>query len=314
MSEHPRKGAHRLFVNLSKHFSVSPSQSSLLTKGLTFIPSVQKIKDSKHQLRLDLQKYQRRIKLEVFFEGKKVKKQKLPFTHNSDWTPSLSSLPKQVAQLIKADEDAFKNLNWSLKPRPNLQREELRALNTLKNLKEIVIKPADKGNAIVIMDREQYVWEGERQLNISDHYKPLEKPIYPETMKQVRKILEQMYNVGIINSKQREYLGGNGTPRMRRFYLLPKIHKESEKWSIPHKVPPGRPIVSDCNSETYQTAEYIEYFLNPISQKHPSYLKDTYDFIYNPKSEKVGTVWKTQIKKKVVISKFTLTCISLQTI
>ncbi len=35
--------------------------------------------------------------------------------------------------------------------------------------------------------------------------------------------------------------------------------------------------------------------------------------IYNPKSEKVGTVWKTQIKK-VVISKFTLTCISLQTI
>ncbi len=36
--------------------------------------------------------------------------------------------------------------------------------------------------------------------------------------------------------------------------------------------------------------------------------------IYNPKSEKVGTVWKTQIKKKVVISKFTLTCISLQTI
>ncbi len=39
-----------------------------------------------------------------------------------------------------------------------------------------------------------------------------------------------------------------------------------------------------------------------------------YIYIYNPKSEKVGTVWKTQIKKKVVISKFTLTCISLQTI
>ncbi len=92
---------------------------------------------------------------------KKIKKQKLPFTHNSDWTPALSSLPKQVGQMIKADEEAFKNLNWGLKPRPNLQREEL-------------IKPADKGNAIVIMDREQYVWEGERQLNISDHYKPLE--------------------------------------------------------------------------------------------------------------------------------------------
>ncbi len=39
-----------------------------------------------------------------------------------------------------------------------------------------------------------------------------------------------------------------------------------------------------------------------------------YSHMYNPKSEKVGTVWKTQIKKEVVISKFTLTCISLQTI
>ncbi len=35
---------------------------------------------------------------------------------------------------------------------------------------------------------------------------------------------------------------------------------------------------------------------------------------YNPKSEKVGTVWKTQIKKESRKSKFTLTCISLQTI
>lgn len=36
-------------------------------------------------------------------------------------------------------------------------------------------------------------------------------------------------------------------------------------------------IVSDYNSETYLTAEYIEYFLNLISRHHPSYLKDIYD-------------------------------------
>ncbi|MGL4283863.1 MAG: reverse transcriptase domain-containing protein, partial [Eubacterium aggregans] len=44
-------------------------------------------------------------------------------------------------------------------------------------------------------------------------------------------------------------------------------------------MPPGRPIVSDCGSETYATAEYVEHFLNPISTRHPSYIKDTYDFI-----------------------------------
>lgn len=27
-------------------------------------------------------------------------------------------------------------------------------------------------------------------------------------------------------------------------------------------------------------AEYIDYFLNPLSGKHPSYIEDTYDFIH----------------------------------
>lgn len=67
--------------------------------------------------------------------------------------------------------------------------------------------------------------------------------------------------------------------------MLPKIHKEPEKWSKPYETPPGRPIVSDCNSETYYTAEYLDFYLNPLSIKHPSYLKDTYDFV-----EKIKTL------------------------
>ncbi|KAG7490778.1 hypothetical protein JOB18_042220 [Solea senegalensis] len=61
--------------------------------------------------------------------------------------------------------------------------------------------------------------------------------------------------------------------------MLPKIHKDPVKWSKPHVIPPGRPIVSDCSSETYRTAEYLDFFLNPLSTTHPRYIKDTYDFI-----------------------------------
>ncbi|KAG7489839.1 hypothetical protein JOB18_021555 [Solea senegalensis] len=61
--------------------------------------------------------------------------------------------------------------------------------------------------------------------------------------------------------------------------MLPKIHKDPVKWSKPHVIPPGRPIVSDCSSETYRTAEYLDFFLNPLSTTHPSYIKDTDDFI-----------------------------------
>lgn len=70
-----------------------------------------------------------------------------------------------------------------------------------------------------------------------------------------------------------------GHPNPRRFYLVPKIHKDPEQWSRPFEIPPGRPIVSDCNSESYCIAEYIDYFLNPLSNKHFSYIKDTCDFI-----------------------------------
>lgn len=48
---------------------------------------------------------------------------------------------------------------------------------------------------------------------------------------------------------------------------------------IPNKIPSGRPIISDCGSESYGSAELIDYFLNPLSNKHPSYVRDTNDFV-----------------------------------
>lgn len=148
-------------------------------------------------------------------------------------------------------------------------------------------KKEKRRKSVVILDREQYVWEGESQLCVSEHYKRLKEPIYLHTMDEVKKILDQMVDKEFISGAQRDYLMGSGMPRPRRFYLLPKIHKQPETWSKPFEIPPGRPIVSDCNSKTYHTAELIEFYLNPISQKHPSYLRDSYDFIEKIKSIKL---------------------------
>ena len=62
-------------------------------------------------------------------------------------------------------------------------------------------------------------------------------------------------------------------------YLLPKIHKDRKVWPGEGKVPPGRPIIADCGSESYASAEYIDHFLAPLAKQHKSYLKDTNDFI-----------------------------------
>ena len=39
---------------------------------------------------------------------------------------------------------------------------------------DIIIKPADKGEAIVIQNKEDYITEGERQLEQQQHYKKLD--------------------------------------------------------------------------------------------------------------------------------------------
>lgn len=71
----------------------------------------------------------------------------------------------------------------------NVNMDEINALKELKGAKNIVIKPADKGSAVVVMDREQYILEAQRQLNDSTYYKKFEKPIYIDTIPLVQNIL-----------------------------------------------------------------------------------------------------------------------------
>ena len=66
------------------------------------------------------------------------------------------------------------------------------ALKELKQNADIVIKPADKGSAIVIMDRDDYVLEAERQLNVSKHYKEISEPQFPKNCEIFNRILETM--------------------------------------------------------------------------------------------------------------------------
>lgn len=266
-------------VVLAPNFELSRAQYELLGKGLTFIPTVELGRDQKAQLELDLQSYHRRIKLAAYYGNTPKSRGMRRFVGPSTWTPSLQDLPPQVGQLINSDLKTFKKDYKFMKERSNISWDEIKILKDLKSLKNVVLKPADKGSAIVVLGRDQYVYEVERQLNDVTYYKKLKEPIYGKTVPMIKEILDKLKKKKFINAKQRQYLEGSGQPRERRFYILPKIHKDPRTWTVPYEIPPGRPIVSDCQSETYFTAEYLEYFLNPISIKHPSYIKDTYEFI-----------------------------------
>lgn len=265
-------------VVLAQKFKLSKSQSDLLNKGLTFVPSLKRRRDHKLQLKFDMQSYHRKLKLADFFKNSTPTIKK-PFTGASIWTPSLREISPEIHKLILKDRKMFE-INYKLEEENNnLKTEEVSALFELKKKKHIVIKPADKGSAVVILDREQYVYEIKRQLSDNIYYKKLDKPIFMETIPLIQEILLKLKKKKFINAKQFGYLKGDLQPRERRFYILPKIHKDPKTWTIPFQIPKGRPIVSDCGSETYFTAEFLDYFLNPLSNRHPSYVKDTYHFV-----------------------------------
>ena len=195
-------------------------------------------------------------------------KEKYPkFVLKSSWQP-----PKQGRDLetfissVESDITSHKPNN----PRhDNLTKAERQALFSLQRNNDIVIKPADKGSAVVVMDREHYISEAERQLSDSRHYKPLDHDPTDEFAKKVSLAVHSMYEDGHISEKNMDFLIVD-RPRAGRFYLFPKIHKAGN---------PGRPIVSANGHPTEKISEFVDLHLQPHVLDLPSHLKDTTDYL-----------------------------------
>lgn len=266
---------------------------SLLNRGLTFIPtpglvSVNTILKSRETL-------VRNISLKSFFanSNRKVWDPKVKtFRDKSTWTPSLSLLSEEVQktvfQIDKCTGDICRKTDkftkgeevfLKLADKNNISRDERDSLNRLRDNKDLVIKQADKGSAVVVMDLANYILEADRQLSDTNYYKVLDEPIFLKNKVEIKTVLTRMNKEGFIDKKQLTFLTGPDDPRPRIFYLLPKIHKPPEKWTVPSKMPEGRPIVSDINSESQRVSQFLDSTIAPLSVLHPTYLKNTYDFV-----------------------------------
>ena len=264
-------------VNLSNH-QLTPADAAILSKGLSFIPTPQ---ISKTPILEAANAFSRRLKLHNYFNERQWLKNsysKQSFTGKSEWSPPDSKIDPELLTCISKFTKEIEQLK--IQPeKSNTTQQDHSSLTKFCNNSDLVIKKADKGSAIVIMNKDDYLYEGYRQLRNTIHYKQLEEPMLLDTAKLITEILKDLEQTSVISEKQFKYLKPTENPRPRRFYTLPKIHKPLEKWTIPGKIPTGRPIVSDCSSESEKVAEFINDFLKSKAVKHPSYIKDTYDFV-----------------------------------
>ena len=58
--------------------------------------------------------------------------------------------------------------------RKNLNKQKYQTIKDLRHNIDIIIKPADKGSAIVIMDKEDYIKKDERQVTPTSMSPPAE--------------------------------------------------------------------------------------------------------------------------------------------
>ncbi|CAF4719076.1 unnamed protein product, partial [Rotaria sp. Silwood1] len=127
----------------------------------------------------------------------------------------------------------------------------------------------DKENAIVVMNKSDYLIKAKEILDNERAFKKLD---YDLTDKREQEFIEfrlQLKISKMINSKQYRLMRPETGSRTPATYFLVKVHKSGQS---------VQPIISSYNSYNYNTPKYLTTLLNPAISQCPSYVKDSFDF------------------------------------
>ncbi|XP_067859529.1 uncharacterized protein epn2 isoform X2 [Heptranchias perlo] len=196
-----------------------------------------------------------------------------PASYHGSTSPRASSELEQARPQTSGEEELQLQLALAMSREAaeqlsvqNVTRAQRNAIKALKTNRNIVIKPADKGGAIVIQNRMDYCKEAYRQLDNQEHYRRLPANPTKEHTHQLNKLIKT-FDPDLQNILRTLI---PRTPRVGDFYCLPKIHKANT---------PGRPIVSGNGTLCENLSGYIEGILKPIVLGTPSFCRDTTDFL-----------------------------------
>ena len=137
------------------------------------------------------------------------------------------------------------------------------------NRDDIIILKADKGGVVVMMNTNDYIEEGNRQLNNTELYTSIDTDPTQANTELINTSIRNFATDKLITEKSAKSLRVDN-PKTPKFYMLPKIHK-------PNK--PGRPVVNSINSSSPDISQFVDFYLQPIVFTLKSYIKDTTDFI-----------------------------------
>ena len=204
--------------------------------------------------------------------GNTVRNTKHPFKLPTNFTapiPDNSNLQEYISNVYYDIKTADYHMTMK-RPSTNITKHEIQSLHLLKTDNDLIVKPADKGGAIVIWPKDSFLKEAYRQLNDSNHYRKIPHDPTPEILTETKKLAYNLYKSKIIDNTTYKFLTTDTRARTPHLYLLPKIHKQDI---------PGRPIILGCKGPTARLSQFADHPLKPLLNHIPAYIPDTTHFL-----------------------------------
>ena len=177
----------------------------------------------------------------------------------------LAGMPTEEANTIRADLSSV--IHRTQVPKPNCTRNQIAALKSLQQNDNIIILPADKGRATVILNKEDYIRKCNEHLENGPYIKTKKDPT-SSVVSQITRKLSVLRDNKLIDQQQYLKLKPTGS-QPPRFYGLPKIHKDGI---------PVRLIVSYTGTPLYEVLKYIAEILKPYGKQKEQHTNNSKSF------------------------------------
>ena len=241
---------------------MSKVQESILMKGLNFGLPPKKLKYEDYMLNFEL----------LFRDIRKL------------------NLDSEKSLFVKNDLKncaftSFKNYNQTDHKSENITKDEYLAFLELTKVESIIIQRADKGNVIVIVDKNVYIDKMESILNDKFKFKEVkfttingELDFLLEQELDIKKFLNTLHDKDILSDSEFKELTPHGS-QPGILYGLCKVHKECVD-----KSPPFRPILSAIRTPPYGLAKFLVPVLSELT-KNNYVCKDSFSFARDVRSQ-----------------------------
>ncbi|XP_072037290.1 uncharacterized protein [Amphiura filiformis] len=158
------------------------------------------------------------------------------------------------SEAVQLRSKVASTLRSSKPPKSNVSNQERKAINVLKKEDSIVILPADKGKATVVLDKQEYNEKVDSMLSDTKTYEELTSDPTQKYKRKLVAILSRFSDEGKISmSKYKQlYPTAENVPRL---YCTPKIHKPNA---------PLRPIVDYTSTIGCESSKWLADILAPM--------------------------------------------------